>query len=178
MDLSNYTEPKPNHYKRICWYIINATIFRLLPGIKLRYLRNILLRSFGAKIPLKSLVYESAKIWAPWNLSVGKYSCIGPNTQIYNKAPIILGDNVVISQGSFLCTASHDITDPKHCLITKPIIIKDKVWVAADAFIGMGVTIGEGAVIGARAAVFKNIESWTVVGGNPAHFIKKRVIRL
>lgn len=177
MDLSHYKEPKPHHFKRVCWYIINATIFRIIPGIQLRFLRNIILRFFGAEIPLSSLVYESSKIWAPWNLSVGKYSCIGPNTQIYNKDIINIGDNVVISQGSFLCTASHDITDKKHCLITAPIIIKNKAWVAADAFIGMGVTIGEGAVVGARGAVFKDVKPWTVVGGNPAKYIKNRVIK-
>lgn len=176
MDLSNYKEPKPNHCKRVLWYIINATIFRFLPGIQLRYIRNIILRCFGAKIPLNSLVYESSKIWAPWNLTVGKYSCIGPNTQIYNKAPIIIGNNVVVSQGCFLCTASHDITDKKHSLITSRIIICNKAWVAADAFVGMGVTVGEGAVVGARAAVFKDVEPWIVVGGNPAKFIKKRVL--
>ena len=56
-------------------------------------------------------------------------------------------------------------------------MIRCKVWVAAEAFIGMGVIIGEGAVVGARACVFKNVEPWTVVGGNPAKFIKKRIIK-
>ena len=42
---------------------------------------------------------------------------------------------------------------------------------------GMGVTIGEGAVVGARAAVFKDVEPWTVVGGNPAKVIKNRIIK-
>jgi len=50
------------------------------------------------------------------------------------------------------------------------------VWVAADSFIGPGVTIGTGAIIGARSAVFKNVEAWTVVGGNPAKVIKRRTI--
>ena len=59
----------------------------------------------------------------------------------------------------------------------KPIVIEAQAWVAADAFVGMGVTIGEGAVVGARAAVFKDVEPWTVVGGNPAKFIKNRVIK-
>lgn len=47
---------------------------------------------------------------------------------------------------------------------------------AAEAFIGPGVTIGEGAVVGARGCVFKDVDPWTVVGGNPAKFIKKRII--
>lgn len=177
MDLSNYQEEKPHRIKRICWYIINATIFRCLPGVYLRYIRNGILKIFGATIPWKSLIYSSCKIFAPWNLVVGKNACIGPNTELYNKDLIKIGDNAVISQGSYLCTASHDISDSMHSLITAPIVIADQAWVAADAFVGMGVTIGQGAVVGARAAVFKDVEPWTVVGGNPAKFIKKREIK-
>lgn len=175
MNLNEYREEKLCHFKRMCWHVVNVTLFRLLIGRKLRFVRNLLLRSFGANIPLESLIYSSCKIWAPWNLTVGKFSCVGPNTQLYNKAPIVIGDNTVVSQGAFLCTASHDISDPCHALITAPIILKDRVWVAADAFIGMGVTIGEGAVVGARACVFKDVEPWMVVGGNPAKVLKKRI---
>lgn len=177
MDLSNYKEPKPHHLKRCIWYLVNATIFRLLPGIPLRFARNAILKAFGAKIPWKSLVYESCTIWAPWNLEVGKYSCVGPNTQLYNKAPIIIKDNCIVSQGAFLCTAGHDISDVKNPLITRPIVLEDKSWVAANSFINMGVTIGEGAVVGATASVYKDVEPWTVVGGNPAKYIKKRIIK-
>lgn len=176
MDLSHYSEPKPHHLKRIVWYFVNATLFRCLIGTQLRVVRNIILRAFGAKIPLKSLVYPSCKIWAPWNLEVGEHSCVGPNTQLYNKARIVLKNNVVVSQESFLCTASHDITDNKHPLITAPIVIGDRAWVAARAYVGPGVTIGEGAVVGATASVYKDVEPWTVVGGNPVKVIKKRVI--
>ena len=89
----------------------------------------------------------------------------------------MLGSKVVISQSAYLCTASHDITNPRNPLITTSINIYSFAWVAAEAFVGMGVIIGEGAVVGARAAVFKNVEPWTVVGGNPAKFIKKRIIK-
>ena len=81
-----------------------------------------------------------------------------------------------MSQGAFLCSASHNITDPHHALITAPIVLEDQVWVAAEAFVGMGVTVHEGAVIGARAVVVKDVDPWTVVAGNPAKFIKQRVI--
>ena len=177
MNLNQYNELKPNRCKRIIWAFVNITLFRMffLPQMKL--IRNLLLRIFGAKLTLGVMVYPSCRIFAPWNLSVGKYSCIGPNTTIYNKAPIVIGENCVISQGAYLCTASHDISKKSHDLITKPIIIKNRAWVAAEAFVGMGVTIGEGAVVGARAAVFKDVEPWTVVGGNPARVIKKRVIK-
>ena len=177
MNLSHYTEPKPHYIKRIIWHFINVTIFRWMIGIPLRFPRNILLRMFGAKIPLKSLVYPSCKIWAPWNLEIGEYSCVGPNTELYNRGLIVIKNNCVVSQGAYLCTASHDITDFKYTVIISPIIVENYAWIAADVFIGMGVTIGEGAVVGARAAVFKDVEPWTVVGGNPAKFIKKRIIK-
>lgn len=174
MNLSEYREVKPHYIKRIVWTFVNVTLFRCLIGNQTKVLRNLLLRLFGADIDLNSLIYPTCKIWAPWNLKMGKYSCIGPHTQIYNKDFIIIKDNVVVSQGAFLCTASHDITDIRHALITAPIVVEDRAWIAADAFIGMGVTIKEGAVVGARGCVFKDVEPWTVVGGNPAKVIKKR----
>lgn len=175
MNLSDYKEEKPHFTKRIIWYFVNHTIFRLLPTRYLKGLRHALLRMFGAKIDKKALIYSSCTIFAPWNLVVGR-ACLGPRTEIYNKSMITIGDDCAISQGTFLCTASHDISSVMLPLKSAPIIIEDKVWVAADAFVGMGVTIGEGAVVGARACVFKDVEPWTVVGGNPAKVIKKRTI--
>lgn len=179
MNLSRYQE----HYslshrlKRYGWYVINRTLFRMMATNAMKVPRNLQLRLFGAKIPLVSLVYPSSRIWAPWNLSMGEYACIGPDTEIYNKAPISIGSHAVISQGTFLCTASHDISDPGHALVTAPITVEDRAWVAAQAFVGMGVTIGTGAVVGARSTVFRDVAPWTVVGGNPAKFIKQRTLR-
>lgn len=174
--LKYYKEKKPHYLKRLIWYLINATLFRILIGRIFKWARHGLLKAFGASIDKDAYIYHSSTIFAPWNLKVGR-ACIGPNTNIYCKDNITIGDEVTISQGTYLCTASHDFTDPLMALTTAPIIIETRVWIAADAFVGMGVTIGEGAVVGARAAVFKNIEPWTVVGGNPAKFIKKRVIK-
>ncbi len=178
VDLSAYKERRSISLRmaRILWCLVNCTIFRVLGTVWLRLARIAILKLFGAKIPWCSLVYPSCKIWAPWNLSVGKYSCIGPRTEIYNKAQVSIGNNAIISQGSFICTASHDISHSCHRLITAPIAIGDYAWVAADAFIGMGVSLGEGAVVGARSAVFKDVSAWTVVGGNPAQYLKDRVI--
>lgn len=139
--------------------------------------KRFLLRLFGAKIASTAIVYSSAKVYYPANLVMDDYACLASDVDCYNVAPIHIGKFATVSQGAFLCTASHDITSEKHELITAPISIEDQAWVGAEAFIGMGVTIGEGAVVGARAAVFKDVEPWTVVGGNPAKFIKKRIIK-
>ena len=105
-----------------------------------------------------------------------EYSLLGAQVDCYNPGKVILKSNSIVSQKVYLCAASHNISSPKHNLIIAPIIIESQAWIAAGSFIGMGVTIHEGAVVGATASVFKDVEPWTVVGGNPAKFIKKRHI--
>jgi putative colanic acid biosynthesis acetyltransferase WcaF len=126
---------------------------------------------FGAKVGKGVLVYPSASIWAPWNLVLKDFSQVGPHTDIYCVDKIILEENAWISQYSYLCTASHAINDPGKKLIMRPIHIGRNAWIAADAFIGPGVNVGEEAVVGARASVFKDVKPWSVVGGNPAKVI-------
>jgi putative colanic acid biosynthesis acetyltransferase WcaF len=138
--------------------------------------KRILLQLFGAKMAPTAAVYSSTKVYYPPYLTMDEYACLAPDVDCYNVAPIRIGKYVTVSQGTMLCTASHDISSSKHELITAPIIIEDQAWVGAQAFVGMGVTVGKGAVVGARAAVFRNVEPWTIVGGNPAKFIKTRII--
>ena len=175
MNLSDYSEHKPHRKKRIIWHIINVTLFRWLELQCFRGIRHALLRAFGATIDKDALIYASCKIYAPWNLKVGR-ACIGPRTEIYNKADIIIGNDSVISQDCFICTASHDISSTMLPLVVRPITIGNYAWIAARAYVGPGVNIGEGAVVGATASVYKDVEPWTVVGGNPAKTIKKRII--
>lgn len=158
------------------WTITWGVLARPLPRSVGSDWKRFLLRLFGAKIAPTAIVYSSAKVYYPANLVMDDYSCLASDVDCYNVAPIHIGANTTVSQGAYLCTASHDISNPLNPLITAPITIEDQAWVAAGAFVGMGVTVGQGAVVGARAAVFKSVEPWTVVGGNPAKFIKKRII--
>lgn len=178
IDLSTYENKLSlgNKLGRGLWNIAYWLLFRPFPSAMLMPWRRFVLRIFGAKMGKGTHVYCTAKIWAPWNLEMGDYSCLASNVDCYNVDKIIIGPNTTVSQKSYLCTASHDICNPKNPLITAPITIADQAWVAADAFVGMGVTIGQGAVVGARAAVFKDVVPWIVVGGNPAKFIKERKI--
>jgi len=162
--------------KRLLWTITWAIFARPLPRSFLSGWKRFLLRCFGANIHKKAIVYSTATIYMPQNLEMDEYSYLGPDVDCYNVSKIKIGAYSVISQKSYLCSASHDITNPKRPLISAPIVIEDYAWIAADAFVGMGVKVGQGAVVGARAAVFKDVEPWTVVGGNPAKFIKKREI--
>lgn len=180
IDLSKYQNSLSLKHQivRFAWNIVWGVFARPFPRSIGSGWKRFLLRLFGAQLAEGVVVYSSAKVYYPKNLKMDRYSCLASDVDCYNVDIIHIGANTTISQGAFLCTASHDITNPLNPLITAPIIIEDQAWVAADAFIAMGVTIGEGAVIGARACVFKNVEPWTVVGGNPAKFIKKREIKL
>ena len=108
---------------------------------------------------------------------MGDYSCLSERVDCYSVDRITIGAQVVVSQGAFLCCASHDISSPIMELTHRSITIMPQAWIAAQAFVGPGVTVGEGAVVGACAVVTKDVEPWTVVVGNPARVIKKRVLR-
>lgn len=165
-----------NKLGRMAWNIVYILAFRPFSLTLFNPWRLFLLRLFGAKLHPKALVFSSVKIWAPWNLEMGAYACLASQVNCYNTSLIKIGEHSTISQRSYLCASSHNIADRFHSLITAPIIIEDQVWIATDAFVGMGTRIGQGAVVGARACVYKNVAPWIVVGGNPAKMIKKRII--
>ncbi|VTZ49081.1 putative colanic acid biosynthesis acetyltransferase WcaF [Methylocella tundrae] len=136
--------------------------------------RRFLLRAFGAKIGRGARIYGSVKVWLPSNLEMGDHSTIGWNVNCYCQGKVTLEDYASVSQYSHLVSGTHDIDSPTFQLYTRPIRICRYAWVASDAFVGPGVTVGEGAVLGARGVAFKSLEPWTVYGGNPARVIRKR----
>ena len=179
IDLSKYENHLGRKHQviRLVWGIMWPMGTWFLPRSMGMGWKRTLLRMFGAKIHPTANIYSSAKIYYPANLTMEEYSCLASEVDCYNVAQIVVGANTTVSQGAYLCTASHDVTDPMNPLITAPIVLKDQAWVGAKAYIGMGVTIGQGAVVGATASVYKDVEPWTIVGGNPAKFIKKREIK-
>ena len=170
--------PLRQKWARVLWAVARTVLFR--PTFARFYpcqlWRNLLLRMFGTKTWYQAQYFPTVRIWAPWNLKTGRSVAIDDNVDLYNVAPITLGHMVSISRRVFLCTASHDISDVGRPLKTAPIKIGNGVWIGAEAYIGAGVTIGEGAIIAARAVVVKDVPAWTVVGGNPAKFIKERPV--
>jgi len=136
--------------------------------------RRFLLRAFGAKIGKRTRIYGSARIWYPPNLEMGDYSVLGWKVNCYSQGKIVLEDFANVAQYVHLVTGTHNFDDPSFQLYTKPIRICRHAWVASDAFVGPGVVVGEGAVLGARGVAFKNLEPWTVYAGNPAKPLRAR----
>jgi putative colanic acid biosynthesis acetyltransferase WcaF len=132
------------------------------------------LRAFGATIEQGARPYPRCRVWAPWNLHMAVNSCLANDVECYSVAPVYIGAHATVSQFALLCTASHEINSADFALVCRRIQVEAHAWVAARAFIGPGVTIGEGAVVSATASVFQDVESWAVVRGNPAAEIKKR----
>ena len=163
--------------KRVVWNVTAALLFRPFITPVFRKWRLMLLRLFGAQVEWDANVYASVKIWAPWMLRMGHRACLGPEVICYNQDWVVLEDDAIVSQYAYLCTAGHDISQANTAdegLITAPVVLRKGAWIGSRAFVNMGVEIGEGAVVGATASVYKSVEPWTVVGGNPAKVLKKR----
>lgn len=164
-----------NRMRRGLWGIFYLVFFRYSPKPFHRW-RSFLLQLFGAKVGKGVHIYPGVKIWAPWNLELGDECGVANGANLYSQDKIKLGYRAVVSQGSYICTGSHDYTKSGHPLITAPIMIGDKAWVAAEVFIHPGVKIGEGAVIGARSVVTKDMPSWMVCAGHPCKPLRERTI--
>lgn len=132
-----------------------------------------LLRLFGAKVGIGVVVRSKVDITFPWRLSVGDHVWIGEEVLILSLAQVTVESSVCISQRAFLCTGSHDPQKITFDLITRPIHIRSGVWIAAGAFIGPGIEIGNRAVVSAGSVVLKDVQPATVVRGNPATVVKQ-----
>ena len=162
-----------NRIYRAVWNMTWLLLCSWTPNI-LNFWRIFVLRLFGAQIPFSARVNAKATIWSPQNLTVGHGSTITRGVNCYNMGFVEIGSHVVLSQNAHLCAGSHNVESESFQLITKPILILDRAWIASEAFVGPGVTVAEGAVLGARGAAFKDLEPWSIYRGNPSVFVRKR----
>lgn len=158
---------------RVVWNYLGQPLFRCTFH-NWYGLRNALLRLFGASVGRPVRIRPSVRVEQPWNLTIGDNSSIGDRSVVYCLGKVTIGSHVSISQQAHICAGTHDYKMPDLPLIRPPIVIEDHAWIAADAFVGPGITVGEGAILGARGCAFKDLEAWTIYGGNPAKAIAGR----
>lgn len=155
------------------WWLVQATLFAYSPQFMFGW-RRWLLKLFGAKVGQGVLVRPSVKTTYPWKVTLGDFSWVGDDVILYSLGEIEIGKNVVISQRSYLCAASHDYSQPNFSIFAKKVTIGEEAWLAADVFVAPGVSVGAGAVVGARSSVFHDLPSMMVCVGSPAKPIKPR----
>lgn len=162
-----------NRFTRLLWQCVWIFLFRPTPP-QMHLWRCWLLKCFGARIAPNCYVYSDVQIWAPWHLTMHEHSMLGRGVVCYSMAPVSIGKRVVVSWGARLCTGSHDYESENFQLFSEPIVIGNDVWICAEAFIGPGVSIGTGSVIGARSVVTRDQPAWMVCAGNPCRPLKIR----
>lgn len=135
------------------------------------YVRVARLTRAGLRCAGTTYIHPRARLSGLRNITIGSNCCIG-NCTFYGLDRITVGQRTIIGDQVYLCTGSHDIQDADFRLITKPIHIGDYVWLATGATVLPGVRIGDGAVVGARAVVARDVPAGAVVAGNPARVIR------
>lgn len=158
------------------WWLVQATLFRWSPQFAYGF-RAWLLRLFGAQVGDKTVIRPSVRITYPWKVRIGHHAWIGDNAELYSLGPIEIGAHAVVSQRSYLCAGDHDYTDPAFPIRGHRVVVGPQAWVAADVFVAPGVSIGEGAVIGARSSVFTDMPAGMVCMGYPCRPVKQRVMK-
>ena len=165
---------RKEYFLRFAWRIVAATLWRLPRAWGLR---RAIIRMFGGKASRTSVLYASTRVFHPWLLEIGDHTTLARGVDVYNLGPIRIGSHTTISQGAMLCAGTHDHTLSHLPLRRPPINVGSGVWIAAYAFIGPGVTVGDNSVVAARAVVVKDVPPATVVGGNPAKVIGPREMK-
>jgi putative colanic acid biosynthesis acetyltransferase WcaF len=171
--LGGPTFSRRNRAARALWIVTWKLLASWTPP-PLKAWRRLLLRLFGARLHPTANVRGTTRVWWPGNLEMGPYASLGPDVICYNVARVTLEAGASVSQRAHLCSAGHDIDDIAFPLVARPIVIGKNAWVAAEAFVGPGVRIEEGAVLGARAVTVRDLAAYTVYVGNPARPVRQR----
>ncbi|MGY4472347.1 putative colanic acid biosynthesis acetyltransferase WcaF [Bradyrhizobium sp. LB9.1b] len=153
----------------LLWQTVQQTLFAWSPQPAYGW-RRWLLRLFGAKVGKGVLVRPTARVTYPWKVQLGNHCWIGDHAELYSLGPITVGDNAVVSQRSYVCAATHDYNNITFPLVAIPVVVEHEAWIAADCFIAPGVTVGAGAIVGARSTVLASVPRATIVAGHPAEF--------
>jgi len=157
------------------WWLVQSLLFKPSPQVLYGW-RRFLLRLFGARIGRGVIIRPSVTVTYPWKLSIGDWSWIGDHVTLYTLSEIIVGDSAVISQHSYICTGSHDYTRPSFDIFALPIRIEEEAWLATSVFVGPGVTVGRGAVVGACSVTLKDVPAGMICAGNPLRIVRPRIM--
>lgn len=176
VDLQHYRVTGYQHRSkllRVVWYFVSLAVFETGLPVPSSF-KRVALRWFGAQIGVDVVIKPHVRIKFPWQLAIGDHTWIGEGTWIDNLAEVRIGSHVCISQGVYFCTGSHDHRQRGFDLLTAPITVGDGAWVAARSTLLGGSSVGANALVAAASLVRQDVEPATIVGGNPAVFLRHR----
>lgn len=162
-----------NRLARLAWQITCAVFFRLSPR-PFHAWRAGLLRLFGAKLGPICHFYPKARIWAPWNLICEDRVSVADDAELYNPSPLYMGSHCIVSQGAYICGATHEYNDPSFRLVHFPMRLGAYSWVCARATVNPGVNVGNGAILALGAVATRDLEPFGIYAGIPARKVKER----
>lgn len=157
------------------WTVISNIVFRN-SFVALSSFKVTLLRVFGARIGDGVVIKPNVSIRYPWKLAIGNNCWIGEAVWIENVANVTVGDNVCLSQNAFILAGSHDHTKTSFDENSKPIIISNGVWLGARTVVCSGVTCHTNSILSVNSVATRDLDSNSIYMGNPAVFVKKRII--
>lgn len=178
VDLSRYDnhEYTPgSSLRKLIWYLTNAIFFNTsLPFPSVFKVK--LLKLFGTKIGFSVVIKPSVNIKYPWFLEIGNHCWIGEGVWIDNLAKVVIGNHVILSQGAYLLTGSHDYKKTTFDLILGEITLGDGVWIGAKAIVSPGIKCNSHSVLTAGSVATSDLEPYSIYQGNPAQLKRKRII--
>ena len=166
--------PLRNRLARVGWSLCWALLYRTSPR-PCHAWRAMLLRIFGARLGPTCHFYPKSKVWAPWNLVCEDRVTLGDDAELYNPAPFYLASHCIISQGAYLCGASHEYNDPGFRLVSYPMKIGAYAWICARAIVHPRVNVGTGAILGLGSTATSDLEPFGIYVGMPAEKVKERL---
>lgn len=178
LDIASARAARPytrrEYLARVAWGAARP-FFRFSPRLAHGW-RRTMLRVFGATIGRRVHIDPSVRVVLPWMLSIGDDASVGEHAWLYCLGRIELGSRSTVSHRAHLCAGTHDHQDPGLPLRRTPITVGADAWICAQAFVGPGVRVGEGAVVGAASVVVRDVPAWTIVAGNPARHLGRRIM--
>lgn len=160
---------------RIQIYFIVVALFNLLYNVlPFFYFKKMLLDFFSIEVGKYSYIHTPVKFFSFRNIRVGEYTTINGHCYLDNRKEIVIGSNVNIAHGTRIYTLGHNLNSPELEEVGAGVKIEDDVFVFSNVLIMPGVHIGRGAVVFPGSVVVKDVDPYTMVGGNPAKYIKDR----
>lgn len=179
VDLNSYSNswyhPSKSRLKVLFWNMVNVLFF-INPLNPFSKLKVFLLRLFGAKMGSGITIKQGVNIKYPWFLSIGDFSWIGENVWIDNLCRVEIQSNVCISQGAMLLTGNHNYKRSTFDLMLGEINLQSGVWIGAKAIVCPGVKCGSHSVLNVGSVATKDLIPYSINQGNPAVFLKTRII--